>query len=423
MSSNPASPVTRITPPSDSKIYLDLTGLPWSHSFLLTILKSCNSNLDTFDISTTTIQGVNVVPGTDRPQSTSHSAVMEIVHKNDNKTTTSTIYLKKIAAIDIDKPYPDLRRNICYARNELTFYKTCQTACNTPRLLHSVLNTKAIGDHDVSDPPGPAPADLTGVGGILVLEPVNLDPSDSSSYFQKSPLTIPEVKLALKTFAKLHASHWNSPNLTSLNLQRHGGSYALPNRNPTELKKVSSNFKKFCSEFSPLNPSFYTSSILSVGRRLEESASFISSSLLSPSPFKTLIHGDSKSLNTFLSSSHPSLLIDFASAGPGHGMSDVSMTLVHALKPGYEEENLIDYYIEVLKGEGVEYSKDQAMEHFNLGLCDYARFMLGRFWGSSTPATFEGKKDNENVALVNRDIECAEQFIKRVEEALTSLNL
>ena len=66
---------------------------------------------------------------------------------------------------------------------------------------------------------------------------------------------------------------------------------------------------------------------------------------------------------------------------------------------------------------------DLAMEHFNLGLCDYARFMLGRFWGSSTPATFSTKKDNENVALVNRDIECAEQFIKRVEEALTSLNL
>ena len=140
--------VTRITPPSDSKIYLDLSGLPWSHSFLITILKSQNSNLD---ISTTTIQGVNVVPGTDRPQSTSHSAVMEIRHKNDNThtTTTSTIYLKKIAAIDIDKPYPDLRRNLCYARNELTFYETCKTACNTPRLLHSVLNTKAIGDHDV----------------------------------------------------------------------------------------------------------------------------------------------------------------------------------------------------------------------------------------------------------------------------------
>lgn len=218
-----------------------------------------------------------------------------------------------------------------------------------------------------------------------------------------------------------------SPTLSSLNLQTYGGSYALPNRNPNELSKVSKNFKKFCESFSPINPSFYTPEILSLGSRLESAASSISSRLLTKGSFNTLIHGDSKAMNIFLpkTTDSPGLLIDFASSGVGIGMSDVSMTFVHAILPEdlreYGEEKLIEDYLGYLKDDGVIYDKEIAIEHFNLGVCDYARFMFGRFWGSATPETFEKKKDNENVALVNRNIEAAEALIKRVDEALTFL--
>ena len=61
------------------------------------------------------------------------------------------------------------------------------------------------------------------------------------------------------------------------------------------------------------------------------------------------------------------------------------------------------------------------MKHYKLATIDYFRFILGRFWRSATPETFEMRKDSPNSTLVNRDAEAALAFVERVDRYLTEI--
>ena len=130
------------------------------------------------------------------------------------------------------------------------------------------------------------------------------------------------------------------------------------------------------------------------------------------------------------------IMIDFSCAGIGYGMSDVGMHIVHAVLPedleNGGEEKLVEGYLIALEdavnrklGEGSDgnkekwtYPRDVAMRHYRLACVDYLRFIMGRFWRSATPESFEKKKNSKNTTLINRNLEAAMAFIEKVDSYL-----
>ena len=55
------------------------------------------------------------------------------------------------------------------------------------------------------------------------------------------------------------------------------------------------------------------------------------------------------------------------------------------------------------------------MQHYRLACVDYLRFVMGRFWRSSSPGSFHETRDNKNITLINRNLEAAVTFIERVD--------
>jgi hypothetical protein len=93
------------------------------------------------------------------------------------------------------------------------------------------------------------------------------------------------------------------------------------------------------------------------------------------------------------------IMIDFSCTGIGYGMSNVSMHIAHAVHPrdldNGGEEWLVEKYMSALE--------------------DYLRFVMGRFWRSSSPESFREKRDNKNITLINQNLEAAVAFIERVD--------
>lgn len=132
-------------------------------------------------------------------------------------------------------------------------------------------------------------------------------------------------------------------------------------------------------------------------------------------------------------------MIDFSCAGVGYGMSDVGMHVVHAVLPedleGGGEEALVEGYISALESavnrrrrrrlvgcaaesEEWSYPRDVAMRHYRLACVDYLRFILGRFWRSAAPESFEKKRGSRNTTLINRNLDAALAFIEKVDRYL-----
>ena len=131
------------------------------------------------------------------------------------------------------------------------------------------------------------------------------------------------------------------------------------------------------------------------------------------------------------------IMIDFSCVGIGYGMSDVAMHIVHAVLPNDlqngQEEYLVEQYILALEdainqeycGEETEeckakfmFSRDTARRQYQLACIDYLRFIMGRFWKSATPITFDKKKSSKNTTLINRDVRAAMAFIEKVDKYL-----
>ena len=391
-----------------------------------------------------------VVPGSELKQAGSHTAMLRDVATQNHK-----VFLKKVTATFVaNKAWNDRRRVLLYIRNELRFYHEFAPLLRARGV--AIPNTVHLKGHNLDGieefEETPPPAHLRCCGAMLFIEPL----SDAARYEQCSPVTVQQARLVLNAAAKLHAAALEDVPLlerAATRLQRNGGSFALTARNPKELLELTASWERFKLSFAPVAPSgfFEREEIASLGARLQAAAPWIAEQL-SPRPqdmWATLVHGDLKSMNVFLpvqlliSSGHAgeagveeaagvatgdaAVLIDFASTGVGFGMADVAMHLVHALLPsdldGGGEEALLDAYLDALAAargaDTVPYPRELALRHFRLGICDYGRFMMGRFWGAASPESFARQADRPNVALMNRNLASALRFVERLSQYLT----
>jgi len=224
-------------------------------------------------------------------------------------------------------------------------------------------------------------------------------------YFQYSPITLVQAKETLTALAGLHAAAWEYHELLKKAEKRLSrGSYHLKTRNANELAGIEQAWDHFAFHFGEYNPSLLERSS-DIGKRIKKLAEYISNEV-SPGPmdqYATLSHGDFKSMNCFLPQRNNTergvILVDFASSGVGLGMSDVAMHIHHAVKAEDlahgGEEQLFDHYLDKLNtmlGTTRTYPRDIALRHYKLACADYFRFLLGRFWKSATPQSFNKKK-------------------------------
>ena len=305
--------------------------------------------------------------------------------------------------------------------------------------------------------PDPTP----GRGGSLVLASLG---GASSGYYQGSPLTRDEAALCLEAVARLHAAAWEDATVLSAASRRlsdRGGCWHLRIRNPKELAGAANAWEGFRERFRRFDPDLFDMpGVRDLGRRVATSAERVSDELspLPDGPYATLIHGDYKAMNVFLPrrrSSSPdeeegrrrgAVMIDYASTGVGLGMSDVAMLLTNALRSedleNGGEQGLLDGYLDALHrareciamaaaasrgdaGDPVEvrpYPREQALRHYRLATIDYFRFILGRFYVTATPETFEKHRDSKNRTLVNRDVRAMLAFVRRVENYLSEFD-
>jgi len=386
------------------------------------------------------------------------------------------LFVKQVDASHYShKAWADLRRTLLYARTEARFYgeilpllrasgklttshlaPDCHLAeCNLEGLVGEEETATDVGhvptalanaqDGSATLPTGDDRVStdlLRGRGGALVLTSLGSD-----KYFQKSPLSPHHASACLAAVARLHAACWEDTSILSVvanRLSDMGGSYNLAVRNPKELRNMVASWDHFRSHFRDMDAALFDrESVKSLGQRVYDNAQYISEAV-SPKhsdAYATCVHGDFKAMNVFLptpeSGSEDAVLIDFASAGVGLGLSDVAMHVAHALRPedlaNGGEEALVDQYLSALdaerrrtvKAEDLHtyqpYPRDVAMRHYRLATVDYFRFILGRFWRSATPETFDKRKDSPNSTLVNRNTKAALAFVERVDRYLAEI--
>ena len=378
---------------------------------------------------------------------------MNVQVKIHDNSSLLLLFVKRIHA-DVyasKKSWTDLRRTLIYARTEIRFYQHIVPLISQKFSLipHCYLSNYdldgLIGEDecatDVNNLPMDPDMPTQNKGGALLLQSMKASEEDSSSsnqtYFQTSPLTIDQAKQCLVAVAQLHASAWEDPSilkLVSTKLAPFGGSYHLKIRNPKELQGLVSSWNKFTTAFEdfPEMKELLQSStnIQKIGQRVYDMAEYICNEL-SPNyqdNYATLVHGDYKAMNVFLPKNsydyHDVKIIDYASTGIGMAMSDVAFHITHALTADdiqHNEEDLLRTYLNALHSANpyIQYSYEEAFQHYMLATVDYFRFICGRFWKSATPETFEVRKNSVNTVLVNRNLPAAIAFIQRVDKYLT----
>ena len=55
------------------------------------------------------------------------------------------------------------------------------------------------------------------------------------------------------------------------------------------------------------------------------------------------------------------------------------------------------------------------MRHYRLACVDYHHFIIGRFWRTAGPESFEKKNGSKNTTLINRNLDAALTFIQKVD--------
>lgn len=356
----------------------------------------------------------------------------------------SEVFLKQVLATDYvsaRSDWGDLRRTLLYARTELRFYRDILPVMNK-RGFHAAPECyfaqydfdgwideeeHATTPADVSVNKDALPDPLE-KGGWLILECISAD-----THMQDSPLSIDQAKQCLKAAAELHASAWEDRELLDkANCELSRAAFNLQMRNPKELAGIVGAWESFCSNFEDEMKAndLWTEEILELGKRIKAVAEYVSKEC-TPTPndkYATVIHGDYKAMNVMMGkdlATAPTIMIDMASASCGLGMSDVAMHIHHAVNPEDLDKGgeamLVDFYIKTLRDLGCEYPEDVAQRHYKLSVVDYARFFFGRMWKSATPETMAQKKDNKNIANINRSVPSAMRFVRVVNQYLAEI--
>lgn len=197
-------------------------------------------------------------------------------------------------------------------------------------------------------------------------------------------LDLVHTKSSLRWLAAFHAQHWELE--TPGNLWEQGTFWYLDTRTE-EFAKISKSMQhvKDVAKY--------------VDKRLK---GYDANGCFSPR-HRTLVHGDFKSENlAFNSTNAECSAYDFQYCGGGYGVRDISYLFVSSVEQEVietHEQELLQYYykhllefLRVLGKPSSSYTFSVLLEHYELSLVDFLRFMAGwGYWGNSTWAKSRAK--------------------------------
>jgi hypothetical protein len=107
------------------------------------------------------ITSVAIKDGSEVHQSNSESSLLELT--TTSSKSTIVLFAKKVSRyLFPSKKWPDMRRTLCYIRNEIRFYKDyaptlVRRGLSVPTLLGSTENFDTLGPDHMHCDPGPQP--------------------------------------------------------------------------------------------------------------------------------------------------------------------------------------------------------------------------------------------------------------------------
>ena len=219
-------------------------------------------------------------------------------------------------------------------------------------------------------------------------------------------LSVSEAKRALKWVARFHAVFWNDDKAQDWrrDLWTRGG-FWTDGKDAINNQAISSQWSQTVRWLQTNHPELVSEEVKGIGKRIQALAGLLDRFLSTESvgPRGTMIHGDYKAANLFLSDSSDGndclgaesvAVVDFQFSGGGLGAEDVCYLLFSDARGHYfdEEDELLRVYheelitslIEQRKGGPSSISLDCLKMQYKLSRIDFTRHLLGRGWVAST---------------------------------------
>jgi len=219
-------------------------------------------------------------------------------------------------------------------------------------------------------------------------------------------LSVSEAKRALKWMAKFHAIFWNDDKSQDWrrDLWTRGG-FWTDGKDAINTQTIAAQWSQTVRWLQIHHPELVSEEIKQIGKRIQALAGPLGRFLSTESAGSrgTMIHGDYKAANLFLS--EPSIdeaclgaesvaVVDFQFAGGGLGAEDVAYLLFSDARGNYfdDEEELLQVYHEELVTCLIEQRKGGPsclpfgclQVQYELSRLDFTRHLLGRGWVAST---------------------------------------
>jgi thiamine kinase-like enzyme len=195
---------------------------------------------------------------------------------------------------------------------------------------------------------------------VLAIEDLShLDPAD-----QLAGLTLEQAETAVDNLARFHASSWESERLQKL-------ADRFPPLDSEMGRGVHEQFGQFVGMVWPTARELpvVADEVREFGDRFPSLIPFFIERLATP---RTIVHGELRADNLFLTPDDDLLMIDFQTVAQEAGIVDVAYLLSQSLSPEirtWQDEGLVRRYQQALEHAGVEdYSAEQAWEQYRLAV-------------------------------------------------------
>lgn len=365
----------------------------------------------------------------------------------------------------LNKEDEDWTINIASWRNEAGFYRACPTAellaagVRIPRPYKAWAAQPPFDDNeDVAVEIRGALAPEFGMADEGVTHfTFLLEHLPPSSHFQPKLLDEGQAAAALAALARFHAFFWEVPSSASASgpsafsqLRGHvfpSGCWWRKNLRPkVDWSAIPSSFRHLCAQFPAEFKTLDTPENHQLAQWLSENALAIGRAVTSGCTYRTIVHGDSKAANCFLTSStRPSgagddggegaatgtcevTLIDFQWTGYARsGAADCVYTLSGSTEPdviidddGTAEGRLLDGYYAVLRealsARGLpleDYTREAFQWDYQLEWLDYATTALPYLLADLTPAEMEANRTKHGWLTHEFDARATAWFVAR----------
>ena len=396
----------------DENLFSRLYELPDGTSMNISwIKKHVWSEAESFEIlPSSVIRGMQANMYTIEMKSANADQVTD--ENEETQTETRRIIAKRVVPSELP-PKPDQAQLIQFihsVRREIEFYKSLMLSKNKA-IQHLFPTVYYSSSTPVSfDDTRPVNTSF-----LLLLSDL------SKEYYQSPSMNREQAKALMTAFASFHAKFWHS---SEINDMQRGGFWPLQRRLIYgELETANLTWNGVLERFPELL-NLGLGNIHNIASKLVSIASVLDHFV--KNKCDTMIHGDAKGWNLFLSktSNEDIIFIDMQWVGKGHPLQDVAYALTTSLEAELliEMDDFVDHYVKCLKNELCTNSKpideEEIRLEYDLIWLDYARVIVTGLWKNLDPERMKRYQKTVGPSMINRSLEHVKFITKRIHYLL-----